>query len=83
MYINAKEDTDDFFLTTDDALYEKLAGKGYNTILQDNQNCTEDGSLSVYCGKKNIRYVNCETEHGKSEQYYAMVKALIAALPYK
>ena len=81
VYISAEKDADDFFLTTDNDLYEELAGKGFNTILQDNKNCTEDGSLSVYCGKKSIRYVNCETEHGKVEQYYKMVKVLLAALP--
>lgn len=80
VYINDKQDADDFFLTTDNSLYEKLADKGFNTILQDNKNCTEDGSLSVYCGKKNIRYVNCETEHGKTEQYYEMMKALFSSL---
>ena len=80
VYINPEEDTDDFFLTTDNSLYEELADKGYNTILQDNKNCTEDGSLSVYCGKRNIRYVNCETEHGKYEQYYQMMKTLIIVL---
>jgi len=81
VYINVEQDTDDFFLTTDNNLYEKLADKGYNTILQDNKYCTEDGSLSVYCGKKNIRYINCETEHGKAEQYYEMMKTLVASLP--
>src|SRR4030095_15872913 len=81
VYINTEQDTDDFFLTTDNNLYEKLAEKGFNTILQDNKNCTEDGSLSVYCGKKSIRYVNCETEHGKTEQYYEMMKVLVAVLP--
>lgn len=80
VYINPKQDADDFFLTTDNDLYEDLANYGYNTILQDNKKCTEDGSLSVYCGKKNIRYVNCETEHGKQEQYYAMIKSLVDAL---
>jgi hypothetical protein len=80
VYINYTQDADDFFLTTDNLLYEKLADKGFNTILQDNKNCTEDGSLSVYCGKKNIRYVNCETEHGKNEQYYEMMKALFSSL---
>lgn len=80
VFINDKQDADDFFLTTDHSLYEKLADKGYNTILQDNKNCTEDGSLSVYCGKKNIRYVNCETEHGKTEQYFEMMKALFSSL---
>lgn len=80
VYINPEQDADDFFLTTDISLYEKLANKGYNTILQDNKNCTEDGSLSVYCGKKNIRYVNCETEHGKSGQYYQMIQTLFAVV---
>ena len=79
VYINDEQDVDDFFLTTDNDLYKKLADKGFNTVLQDNKNCTDDGSLSVYCGKKNIRYVKCETEHGKSEQYYEMMKALVAA----
>ena len=83
VYINPKQDADDFFLTTDAYLYEELAENGFNTILQDNKNCTDDGSLSVYCGKKNIRYVNCETEHGKTEQYYEMIKTLIAVLPLK
>ena len=81
VYINGEQDADDFFLTTDNDLYEKLADKGFNTILQDNKNCTEDGSLSVYCGKKSIRYVNCETEHGKVEQYYKMLKVLLDVLP--
>lgn len=80
VYINPDQDADDFFLTTDNSLYEKLADKRYNTILQDNKNCTEDGSLSVYCGRKNIRYVNCETEHGKTEQYYDMIKSLLKIL---
>ena len=80
VYINAEQDADDFFLTTDNHLYEKLADSGFNTILQDNKRCTDDGSLSVYCGKKDIRYVNCETEHGKTEQYFEMMKALLAAL---
>ena len=81
VYINNEQDADDFFLTTDNQVYEKLADSGFNTVLQDNKHCTDDGSLSVYCGKKNIRYVNCETEHGKTEQYFEMIKALLAFLP--
>jgi hypothetical protein len=80
VFINNEQDADDFFLTTDHSLYEKLADEGFNTILQDNSRCKEDGSLSVYCGKKVIRYVNCETEHGKSEQYYQMMKVLVSGL---
>jgi len=83
VYINTEQDADDFFLTTDNNLYEKLADKGFNTILQDNKKCTDDGSLSVYCGRKNIRYVNCETEHGKTEQYYEMMKAVMVSLYHR
>jgi hypothetical protein len=83
VFINTEQDADDFFLTTDNNLYEKLADKGFNTILQDNKNCTEDGSLSVYCGRKDIRYINCETEHGKTEQYYEMMKAVMISLYQK
>jgi hypothetical protein len=82
VYINREQDADDFFLTTDHDLYEKLADSGFNTILQNNKRCNDDGSLSVYCGRKNIRYVNCETEHGKSEQYFEMMKVLVAALAH-
>jgi hypothetical protein len=75
--ISNDQDPDDFFLTTDNRLYEGLVKKGYNIILQDNKNCTDDGSLSVYCGKRKIRYINCETEHGKPAQYYEMLKDLV------
>jgi len=83
VYLNPEKDTDDFFLTTDPYLYESLADKKFNTILQDNKRCAEDGSLSVYCGKKNIRYVNCETEHGKTDQYYDMLTQLTLILSNK
>ena len=80
IYINNEQDPDDFFLTTDQQLYEKLADLGYNSVLQDNKNCLEDGSLSVYCGKNRIRYVNCETEHGKIEQYFLMIQSILNSL---
>ena len=80
VYLNPSQDPDDFFLTTDTVLYEKLADKRFNTILQDNKNCTDDGSLSVYYGKRNFSYVNLETEHGKTDQYLAMLKILLSVL---
>jgi len=43
--------------------------------LQKKNTAYKDGSLSVYCGEKNIRYLNCETEHGKTSQYNAMILA--------
>jgi archaellum component FlaF (FlaF/FlaG flagellin family) len=72
--INKDEDPDDIFLTTDSVLFRKLADDQYNSIYQDNENAKKDGSLSIYCGEKGIRYVNCETEHGHDIQYQQMIQ---------
>ena len=81
VYINSSEDPDDFFFTTSNELYERLADKGFNIVLQDNRNCTDDGSLSVYCGRNKLTYINCETEHGKALQYERMLLALLESIP--
>jgi hypothetical protein len=73
LFINPEEDPDDIFLTTDSLLFMRFSEDRYNTILQDNENVKKDGSLSVYCGERNIRYVNCETEHGRYIQYQQMI----------
>ena len=77
---NAKQDPDDLFLTTDEKLYTQLAALDYNVILQDNEHAKKDGSLSVYCGERGIRYLNCETEHGRTGQYFEMILAALDAI---
>jgi hypothetical protein len=78
LYKNAEEDPDNIFLTTDSVLFRQLADeKKYNTIWQDNANARKDGSLSIYCGERNIRYVNCETEHGQQERYDVMIASAV------
>ncbi|MBC7949816.1 MAG: hypothetical protein H7Y42_18170 [Chitinophagaceae bacterium] len=77
LYVNPEEDPDDIFLTTDSLLFSLLAEDQYNVILQDNARAKRDGSLSIYCGERNIRYLNCETEHGRDLQYQQMI--MIAA----
>lgn len=78
--IGTGKDADDFFLTTDSLLFQLLSAQDYNIILQDNQKATQDGSLSVYFGEKNIRYINCETEHGKLKQYEEMLGVAVQCL---
>jgi hypothetical protein len=73
VYRNAFQDADDLFLTTDSLLYKQLSAAKYNVLWQDNTNAEKDGSLSIYCGEKNIRYLNCETQHGKVKQYTRML----------
>lgn len=74
------QDPDDFFLTTDSLLFQLLSAKNYNTILQDNLKALHDGSLSVYCGERNIRYINCETEQGKIKQHEEMLETAIECI---
>lgn len=77
---NPQHDPDDFLLTTDRGLFEKLKSKKFNTVLQDNENVQQDGSLSVYFGDKNRCYVNIETEHGRVDVYQAMLLATLESL---
>jgi len=83
LHVNEDQDADDFFFTTDSILFYRLANERYNTILQDNINAKKDGSLSVYCGEKNIHYVNCETEHGRQSDYDAMIVSAINQIGQK
>ena len=74
------QDGDDLFLTTEASIYKEIKEAGYNIILQANSRAKDDGSLSIYCGRNNIRYVNLETEHGKLQQYREMMTTLLDVL---
>jgi hypothetical protein len=76
VYAAPQQDADDIAFTTDSLLYAGMKNHGFNSIWQDNKNATEDGSLSVYCGKNNQRYINIETEHGKRGKYVKMLETL-------
>ncbi len=80
VYENSTQDEDDIVFTTDSLLYQKMADAGFNSILQDNDNATKDGSLSIYCGEKKKRYINVETQHGKVGQYIIMLEKLMLTL---
>lgn len=80
VYADEWQDIDDIALTTDHDIYTKMASFGYNSILQDNVNVFRDGSLSVYYGEQNRRYINIETQHGKTVQYREMLKKLLTIL---
>jgi hypothetical protein len=80
VHINPEQDSDDFFITTDDGLFKKLADAGYNCVLQHKEAVTDDGSLSVYYGKRGGRYVNVEAQAGHLVQQQDMLHALREAL---
>ena len=80
VYADSWQDIDDITLTTDEKLFNKMSGFGYNSILQDNIKVTKDGSLSVYYGELNKRYINIETQFGKTTQYKEMLSKLLYVL---
>jgi len=80
VYADNWQDVDDIVFTTDEILFAKMSANGYNSILQDNLNVNRDGSLSVYYGEQNRRYVNIETQHGKTVQYKEMLDKLLRIL---
>lgn len=73
VYINKKKDEDDFFITTDERIFNYIKSKGCNILLQDNEHATDDGSLSVYAAKKGIAYLNIEAQHGHLPQQIEML----------
>jgi hypothetical protein len=77
VYADSWQDIDDIALTTDEILFNKMSTLGYNSILQDNEKVNKDGSLSVYYGELNKRYINIETQHGKTAQYGEMLSKLL------
>jgi hypothetical protein len=77
VYADSWQDVDDIALTTDEILFNKMSALNYNSILQDNVKVNKDGSLSVYYGELNRRYINIETQHGKTAQYKEMLGKLM------
>lgn len=77
--IHASEyhDEDNFFLTTDRKLFQSLRESGYNVILQ-HKKAADDGSLSVYFGRRNKSYVNVEAEIGKVKDQEQMIGRVVS-----
>jgi hypothetical protein len=80
VFQNPRHDPDDFFITTDRTLFQKLKEKNFNVVLEYSKHIKDDGSLSVYCGRNNIRYVNVEAQHNHQKEQLAMIKALMDIL---
>lgn len=80
VYADSLQDVDDIILTTDSILYQRMAEAGYNSVWQDNVQAKKDGSLSIYFGERNRRYINIETQHGKRDQYREMFRRLCSIL---
>lgn len=76
IHLNPLIDPDDFFFTTDSSLYRDLVRYEHNAVLQNNVDGVDDGSLSIYAGRKDIRYVNIEAEHKHKKEQFHMIQIL-------
>ncbi len=74
--VNPARSTGNFFLVTTERDYNTLSEKGWNVVLQDEQNVEEDGSLSVRSQKEGIPYVNVEAELGETDTQRKMISEL-------
>lgn len=63
VYQGYTRDLDDFYFVTDRKIFDRLSGSRYHVVLQANETATDDGSLSVYCARYGIPYVNVEAQH--------------------
>ncbi len=75
-YISDGRDPDDFYITTDDSVFQQLKAKDFNVVLQHNTRVADDGSLSVYYGRKGLSYINVEAEHGHLQEQILMLHEL-------
>lgn len=77
---NSLHDADDFFITNDSTIFRRLKEKHFNVVLEYAGKLKDDGSLSIYCSRNNIRYVNVEAEHGHAKEQAEMLRTLIQIL---
>jgi hypothetical protein len=79
---NETHDIDNFFLTTDKKIFRMLRADGYNVVLQHNKQAKDDGSLSVYYGRRNKKYINIEAESGKISEQKQMIESVIRIIEH-
>lgn len=80
VFVSKNWDADDFVYTTSKVYFDYLKQADVNVILQDNTNFVNDGSLSVYCGKKEIPYLNIEAQKGHLKEQIRLVEIVYGML---
>jgi len=80
VFLAADRDPDDFFFVTDRRLFSDLKARGFNIVLQRNEAVRDDGSLSVYCGRKGIPYADIEAQEGHENTQLEMLEAFDTVL---
>jgi len=79
-YKSPDRDSDNFFIVNNNEMFKRVKKKGFNAVLQNSAKATDDGSLSIYYGKKNLVYVNIETQKGNLDEQVKMLNAIFNIL---
>jgi hypothetical protein len=75
VYQNPALSVNDFIITTDKVVFEKLKEKKLNVVFQNYQ-VKDDGSLGVFCAKTKRAYIGIETQIGHFNEQENMLRAV-------
>jgi hypothetical protein len=79
-YKNPKRDPDNFFIVNNNEMFKGIKKREFNAVLQNSTKATDDGSLSIYYGKKKLVYVNIETQKGDLDEQVRMLNVVFNIL---
>lgn len=82
LYINPTMDSDDFVYTTELKIFNYLKEKKINVVLQKSKGFKDDGSLSVYCSKQSIPYINIEAQLDHLKEQLQMLEAITTVVEW-
>ena len=80
LHLEPGADPDDFCFVTEERVFLELQRRKMNVVLQDNTIRRDDGSLSVFSGRKSISYINVEAEPEHLQEQKRMLETAIEIL---
>ena len=79
VYQNPEMDSNDYIVTTDKAIFEKLKEKKISVVFQP-YSAKDNGSLSVFCAKTKRTYIGIETQSGHAIEQEQLIEAVAEIL---
>lgn len=76
LYINSTQSPTDYFLTTDESIFERLKERQYNVLLMHPKKMENKGGLAVYCARTKRPYVQVETGEENTEMQEKMLMVI-------
>jgi hypothetical protein len=80
LYFSSKRDEHDYFITTDETVFNELKAKEFNVILQSDYLKKDDGSLSIVVEKNRRTYIDIIAQEGHLQEQQEMIETLAEIL---